>query len=91
MLSLRVTKKTGSELSGLASLATGRAGTGKIVSTTGIRGLNEEQLKAAQYDEKQVTLVESYTSSRADAQKFANLAKLKSKQVDYLPAPASGD
>lgn len=91
MLSLRVTKKTGSELSGLASLATGRTGTGKIVSTTGIRGLNEEQLKAAKYDEKQVTLVESYTSSRAEAQKFANLAKLKSKQVDYLPAPASGD
>jgi len=90
-LSIRTTKKSGSELSGLASLATGRAGTGKIVSTTGIRGLNEEELKAAKYDEKQLNLLESYTSTRAEAQKFAGLVKLKSQHVDYLPDPASGD
>jgi len=37
----------GSEVAGLAGLASGRAGTGRVVATTGIRGLNEEELKAA--------------------------------------------
>lgn len=76
------------ELSGLAALASGRAGTGRVVATTGIRGLNEEQLKAAKYDEKQVTLAESYSTSRADAKKFAASAKLAARQVNYLPEPS---
>ncbi len=80
----------GNELSGLAGLASGRAGTGKVVSTTGIRGLNEEELKAAKYDEKQVILTESYTSSRAEAQKFAAQAKLTPHQLDYLLEKSSG-
>lgn len=81
----------GSELSGLAGLASGRSGTGRVVATTGIRGLNEEQLKAAKYDEKQVTLAESYLTSRADAKKFAASAKLAARQLDYLPDPSTGE
>ena len=77
-------KSTGGELSDLAALSSGRAGTGKIVSTTGIRGLNEEQLKAARYDEKQLTLAESYASSRNQAQKFAADARLAARSIDYL-------
>jgi hypothetical protein len=93
MLSIRRgdTKSAGNELSGLAGLASGRAGTGKIVATTGIRGLNEEELKAAKYDEKQVSLTESYASTRTEAQKFAAAAKLKPQQVGYLPNPSSGE
>ncbi len=72
------------DLSGLAALSSGRAGTGKIVSTTGIRGLNEEQLKAARYDAKQLTLADSFTSSRTEAQKFAAGARLAARQIDYL-------
>ncbi|MDD2720125.1 MAG: SH3 domain-containing protein [Gallionella sp.] len=75
----------GASASSLASLASGRAGTGKVVSTTGIRGLNEEELKAAHFDEKQVSLAESYQVSRAEAQKFAASAKLKPAKLDYLP------
>lgn len=75
----------GASASSLASLASGRAGTGKVVSTTGIRGLNEEELKAAKFDEKQVSLAESYQVSRAEAQKFAAGAKLKPAKLDYLP------
>lgn len=71
--------------SSLASLASGRAGTGKVVATTGIRGLNEEELKAAKFDEAQVTLAESYATGRAEAQKFADQGKLKAQQVDYIP------
>lgn len=75
----------GTSASSLASLASGRAGTGTVVATTGVRGLNEEQLKAARFDEKQVSLAESYQVSRADAQKFAAGAKLKPVKLDYLP------
>ncbi len=93
MLSLRrgdsKTTSAGSELSGLANLASGRAGTGKVVSTTGIRGLNEEELRAARYDEKQVALAESFATGRPEAQKFAAQAKLAPRKVDYLPE-ASG-
>jgi hypothetical protein len=93
MLSIRRgnTKSAGNELSGLAGLASGRAGTGKIVATTGIRGLNEEELKAAKYDEKQVSQAESYASTRLEAQKFAAAAKLKPQQVNYLPNPNGGE
>jgi len=91
MLSLRRggAKAAAQPLSGLQGLASGRSGTGKIVATTGIRGLNEEELKAAHYDEKQVTLLEASTSSRAQAQKFADKARLKARQVDYLADPGA--
>jgi hypothetical protein len=69
---------------GLLALASGRAGTGKVVATTGIRGLNEEELKAAQFNAEQLTLAESYGMSQAQAQQFAAQGKLKARSVDYL-------
>ena len=81
----------GAEMAGLAGLASGRAGTGKVVATTGIRGLNEEQLKAASFNEAEVKLAESYLTSRADAQKFAAKGKLKARQLNYLPEPSTGE
>jgi hypothetical protein len=86
MLSIRRSGKgaTGATLTGVAALASGRAGTGKIVSTTGIRGLNEEELKNAKFNEKEVKAVESYTVSKAEAEKFAAQGRLKARQVPYL-------
>lgn len=75
----------GAEVAGLAGLASGRAGTGRVVATTGIRGLNEEELKAAKFNETEVKLAESYLTSRTDAQKFAAKGKLATHQMDYLP------
>jgi hypothetical protein len=91
MLSIRRGAAPGKSTAGassLAGLASGRAGTGKVVATTGIRGLNEEELKAAKYDEAEVKLVESYSTSRAEAKKFADQGKLKAQNVDYLPGEA---
>jgi len=88
MLSIRrgaAPAKSTAGASSLSGLASGRAGTGKVVATTGIRGLNEEELKAAKYDEAEVTLAESYSSSRAEAKKFADKGKLKVQKVDYIP------
>ena len=86
MLSVRrgAARRSAASASGLASLATGRAGTGKVVATTGIRGLNEEELKAAKYDEAEVKHAESFSTTRADAKKFAASGKLKVQKVDYL-------
>ncbi|HEY6096073.1 MAG TPA: SH3 domain-containing protein [Gallionellaceae bacterium] len=89
MLSIRKgeARKAGSDTAGLLNLASGRAGTGKVVATTGVRGLNEEELKAAKFDEKEVEKAESYATSGADAQRFASQGKLKTRQFDYLPQP----
>lgn len=79
------------EAAGLAGLASGRAGTGRVVATTGIRGLNEEELKAAKYSEAELKLADSLVASRADAQKFAAKGKLAARKLDYLPEPAKGE
>jgi SH3-like domain-containing protein len=75
------------EAGGLLSLATGRAGTGKVVATTGIRGLHEEQLKAAKYDEAELKLVDSFGVTRTAAAQSAASAKLAARAGGYLPAP----
>ena len=75
---------------GLLGLASGRAGTGKVVATTGIRGLSEEDLKAAKYNETELKKAESYGVTRAEAQKFAAEGKLTARKVEYLPAPGTG-
>lgn len=91
MLSIRrgeARKAAGGEAAGLLGLASGRAGTGKVVATTGIRGLSEEQLKAAKYDKAELKQADSFVSSRAEAQKFAAKGGLTARKMDYLPAPA---
>jgi uncharacterized protein YgiM (DUF1202 family) len=87
MLSIRKgdAKKGSGEAEGLLSLASGRAGTGKVVATTGIRGLNEEELKAASFNAQELKLDESYAVSKADAQKFAKQGKLVARPFGYLP------
>lgn len=86
MLSIRKggAAAAGASLSGVAALASGRAGTGKIVSTTGIRGLNEEELKNATFNEQEVHALEAYLVSKSEAEKFAAKGKLKARQVPYL-------
>jgi len=95
MLSIRrgEARKTtaGGEVAGLAGLASGRAGTGRVVATTGIRGLNEEELKAAKYNEAELKRVESYITSKAEAQKFAAKGKLIARKMDYLPSAGAGE
>lgn len=89
MLSIRKgdATKGSSSASGLLALSSGRAGTGKVVATTGIRGLNEEELKAAKFDEAEVKRAESYATDKKAAAKFAAAGKLAARPFDYLPAP----
>ena len=70
--------------SSIADIASGRAGTGKVVSTTGIRGLSAEELKAAKFNEDEMKRMESHAVSAGDAQQFANAGGLSSTQLAYL-------
>jgi len=79
---------SGTSASDVLGLASGRSGTGKVVATTGVRGLNEEDLKSAKFDESQVKTLEGYTQTAPQGQKFANRGGLKSARLEYLPAPA---
>jgi len=89
MLSIRkgAAVKKGGSAAGVLGLASGRAGTGKVVATTGIRGLNEEDLKTAQFNEKELKLAESFATSGSDARTFAAKGKLVARPFSYLSAP----
>lgn len=73
---------------GVLNMATGRAGTGQVVATTGVRGLSEEELKGAKFNETEVKALESYTQSAEQGQKFASGGGLKAIKFAYLPAPS---
>lgn len=89
MLSVRRSAAaSGSAVTGLASVASGRTGTGKVTTTTGVRGLDEAELKAAAFDEAQLKKAESYRVSRKDADAFAKEARLTLRDAKPLPAPA---
>lgn len=70
--------------SSIADIASGRTGTGKVVSTTGIRGLSAEELKLAKFNENEMKKMESYTLTAADGQKFAAAGGLASTNLTYL-------
>ena len=68
----------------VAALSTGRAGTGQIVSTTGVRGLNVEELKSARFDENELKKAESFGVSKNDARAFAQKGGLLARAFNYL-------
>lgn len=73
----RGTSTAGNQTAGILAAASGRAGTGQVVSTTGVRGLSEQELKAAKFNESEIKTMESYTQSADDGRSFANAGKLK--------------
>ena len=68
----------------LTDVASGRTGTGKVVSTTGIRGLSAEELKAAKFNEEEMKQMESYQTSAADAKSYAAAGGLSANKMAYL-------
>jgi hypothetical protein len=77
----------GKEVGGIAGVATGRAGTGQVVSSTGVRGLSEQELKAAKFDEAELRRAEAFAVAAADAQAFAAQGKLAARQMAFLADP----
>jgi hypothetical protein len=88
MMSVRRSAAASSDVAGLAGIASGRTGTGKVVTTTGVRGLDSGDLTAATFDEARIAKAESLRVTRADAEAFARQAGLVVQAVPALPAPA---
>ncbi len=88
MLSLRsdsTAEKRGD--TGLQSLINvGRSGSSGITVATGVRGLSEEDLRNAQPNPVEFEKLQKYAANKASAEKFAHDAKLKARQLDYLPS-----
>ena len=76
--------KASSSGSAFSDVASGRTGTGKVVSTTGIRGLSAEELKAAKFNEEEMKKMESYQTSSADAKNYASAGGLSATKISYL-------
>ncbi len=70
--------------SSIADVASGRTGTGKVVSTTGIRGLSAEELKAAKFNEAEMKKMESHTLSPVEGESFARTGGLTATKMTYL-------
>ncbi len=77
----------GTEAKGVLALASGRAGSGNVVASTGVRGLSEEELTEAKFNGEELTKLESFNISNKEAAFFAKEAKLVSRSVEFLPAP----
>ncbi|HEY0633967.1 MAG TPA: hypothetical protein VGE00_01190 [Gammaproteobacteria bacterium] len=93
MLNVKVTEGaqslgSGTDLTQAAALATGRAGSGNVVSTSGLRGLSEEELQSAQPDYAQFDKLNSFGVDKGTANSYAKSNGLGSRSVQYLPAPA---
>jgi hypothetical protein len=73
-----------SSASSVADIASGRTGTGNVVSTTGIRGLSAEELKAAKFNEEEIKKMEGYQVSTGAAQSFASAGGLSATKMAYL-------
>lgn len=71
----------------LSRINSGRLGTGRIVSTTGIRGLNEDgegALQKAEFNGAALQAAENQRVSSADATAFARRGKLKKRSIQWL-------
>jgi uncharacterized protein YgiM (DUF1202 family) len=92
MLSVHRTQQAAAVSSGsLTNTATGRSSSGGVVSTTGVRGLNEENLKTAAFSEEAVSAAEKNRVARDKALAFASAGGLAAQPVPALCAqPAKG-
>ncbi len=78
--------RVGRRLGELFSLGTERRS--ETTATIGIRGLDEEELKAAQFNEPELKRLEALGLPRSEGEAFAKRGRLEPQKVDYLSPPA---
>ena len=79
----------GAELAGAVAIGTTRYDPNRVTATAGLRGLNEEELRAARFDPAQLQKMDGYAVGAAEARQFAAAAGLQARSVTYLPAPGN--
>jgi hypothetical protein len=77
----------GAELASVAAIATGREGMGNVAATTGIRGLNEEDLATASPNMARLQELDNFAVSKVEAEKFALHNGLITRTIPYLKEP----
>lgn len=58
-------------------------------ATIGVRGLDEEDLKSAQFDEVELKRLEGLSLAPAEGERFAGQGSLVPQRLEYLPPPAA--
>lgn len=81
----------GSGVSGndIAALASGRTGSGNVVSASGGRGLDAADFERATPDSAAVAALSRTAASETAAAQFARAGGLKARKIDYIRAPKS--
>jgi len=77
----------GRTMSELWNLGTDRD-KGQITSTIGVRGIDEEQLRAAHFNAEELRRLESLGLPKEAGDAFAKEGALAARQVNYLAEPA---
>jgi SH3 domain-containing protein len=90
MLSIRMNSGQSSVVSGLKSLFNvARTGSSGQTVTTGVRGLDKEQIQNAKPNPAELKKLAAFAAARGDAERFAaGSPQLRSQKVDYLQAAA---
>ena len=86
MLSIRMNSSQSSFVSGLKSLfSVARTGSSGTTVTTGVRGLDKEQIQNAKPNPEELKRLAGFSASKGDAERFAAQApQLRNQSVDYL-------
>lgn len=61
---------------------------GQLTSTIGVRGIDEEQLRAAHFDAEELRRLEALGLPKEAGDAFAKQGALTARPVNYLPEPA---
>lgn len=90
MLSIRTNSGQASVVSGLKSLFNvARSGSSGTTVTTGVRGLDKEQIQNAKPNPEELRKLAALAVTKADAERWAaGSPPLKNQAVEYLPAPS---
>jgi hypothetical protein len=87
MLSIRMNSGQSSFVSGLKSLfSVARTGSSGTTVTTGVRGLDKEQIQKATPNPEELKKLAGFAATKGDAERFAaESPQLKNQKIEYLP------
>lgn len=77
----------GAGLGDVVGAATTRSDPSRVVAVAGLRGLNDEDLKQAKFNGEELSRLNAWQATPAQARSFAAQAELKTANVAALPAP----
>jgi hypothetical protein len=77
----------GAGIGDVVGAATTRSDPSRVVAVAGLRGLNDEDLKQAKFNGEELSRLDAWSASAADARSFAGQSGLAQASVPALPEP----